>query len=193
MSDRSEQRLDPWSDSLSEEAFAAVLPPDFTAFYALHHRPYLLYACAQLGTRADAEWVVEEVFGQLASCWTEVLRQPNVAAYALATLKEETAKVLAARGRPLALVETAAFADVRAGTRDRLLRLESDLGLYSAITRLPDRQYDVVVLRYVLGYPVRQVAEIMGLTPATVRSHVRGARRRLARELGIAWTVDEEE
>ncbi|WP_308251465.1 RNA polymerase sigma factor [Streptomyces albireticuli] len=61
------------------------------------------------------------------------------------------------------------------------------------MTRLPERQYDVIVLRYVLGYPTSRVAEIMGISPATVRSHVRGARRRLAHDLHLEWVDEAEE
>ncbi|GHG61606.1 RNA polymerase sigma factor [Streptomyces griseocarneus] len=171
-----------------------MLPVDFTAFFSYHHRAYLRYAYVQLGGRADAEWVVEEVFSHLALNWNAVLRQPSVEGYALAALKDQIAKLLVVRGRDKpALVETALFAAVREATRARMEVLESGLGLYTAITRLPDRQHDVVVLRFVLGYPVPRVARIMGVTPATVRSHVRGARRRLAREVGVDWAGEEEE
>ncbi|MEU8551650.1 RNA polymerase sigma factor [Streptomyces roseoverticillatus] len=179
----------PWP-ALRED-LSEGLPADFVAFFSLHHRPYLRYAHLQLDSEPDAEWVVEEVFCQLALAWGEVRRQPNPAAYALAALKEKITKLLAARRRgATALVETAAFAAVREASRARMEVLESRLGLYAAITRLPDRQFDVVVLRYVLGYPVHRVAGIMGISPATVRSHVRGARRRLARDLEIAWTPE---
>ncbi|MCD9146125.1 sigma-70 region 4 domain-containing protein [Streptomyces albireticuli] len=48
-------------------------------------------------------------------------------------------------------------------------------------------------MRYVLGYPTSRVAEIMGISPATVRSHVRGARRRLAHDLHLEWVDEAEE
>ncbi|RKN69916.1 sigma-70 family RNA polymerase sigma factor [Streptomyces klenkii] len=182
----------PWP-ALRED-LSEALPADFVAFFSLLHRPYLRYAHLQLDSEPDAEWVVEEVFSQLALAWGEVRRHPNPAAYALAALKEKITKLLAARRRgATALVETAAFAAVREASRARLEVLdvlESRLGVYGAINRLPDRQYDVVLLRYVLGYPAHRVAAIMGITPATVRSHVRGARRRLAHDLEIAWTPE---
>ncbi|ARZ72611.1 sigma-70 family RNA polymerase sigma factor [Streptomyces sp. HU2014] len=90
-------------------------------------------------------------------------------------------------------METAAFAAVMDATRSRLQILESRLGLYTAITRLPERQYDVIVLRFVLGYPAERVAEIMGISPATVRSHTCGARRRLAHDLGLKRAGETEE
>ncbi|MEV5779007.1 sigma factor-like helix-turn-helix DNA-binding protein [Streptomyces antimycoticus] len=47
-----------------------------------------------------------------------------------------------------------------------------------------------MVLRYVLGFSTDTVARIMGVTEATVRSHCHFARRKVARELGIAFETD---
>ncbi|OKJ74722.1 RNA polymerase subunit sigma [Streptomyces sp. TSRI0107] len=169
---------------------AAVLPNTFVAFYSRQHKAYLRYAHVQLGSRAEAEQVVEDVFVQLARAWTHVLQQPNVDAYAWAALKGEVVRRLDIEGRSLALVETAAFAAVRRASRARFTVLESKLGLYAAIARLPERQYDVILLRFVLGHPMRRVAELMGISYGTVRSHLRGARRRLSRDLGIDWAAE---
>ncbi|MGW8634648.1 sigma-70 region 4 domain-containing protein [Streptomyces sp. NPDC055793] len=38
---------------------------------------------------------------------------------------------------------------------------------------MPERQFDVIILQYVLGYPCRQAADIMGITAATARTHRR--------------------
>ncbi|MEU7260582.1 sigma-70 family RNA polymerase sigma factor [Streptomyces rimosus] len=187
-------RPDPWSEPAHRSAVRSeVLPLDFVAFFKQHHPAYLRYAHLQLDSRDEAQDVVEEVFAILADTWPRVLRQPNVQAYALATLKEVLAERLAAKGRQIPFVATAAFAAVREATRYRLQLLESHLGLYGAIARLPERNYDVIVLRFVLGYPMKTVAHIMGVSYGTVRSHIRGARRRLARDLGIEWAPNEEE
>ncbi|MEU6114495.1 sigma-70 family RNA polymerase sigma factor [Streptomyces sp. NPDC047117] len=177
---------------MAEAHFSAVLPLDFTAFFMQHHRAYLRYACLQLDEEREAETVVEDVFAELAADWSEVLRQPNVPAYAMAALKEAIAQRMPKHKRQ-PFVASAAFAAARKASRAQLNILESQLGLYAAIARLPERQYDVIVLRFVLGYNPKQVAHIMGVTYATVRSHISGARRRLARELRIAWEEPQEE
>jgi RNA polymerase sigma-70 factor (ECF subfamily) len=68
--------------------------------------------------------------------------------------------------------------------------LEGEIGLYGAIAALPERQYDVMVLRYVLRAPDEDVAAYLGIELSTVRSHVRHARRRLARMLDIPETAE---
>nr|WP_268256793.1 sigma factor-like helix-turn-helix DNA-binding protein [Streptomyces spiralis] len=57
---------------------------------------------------------------------------------------------------------------------------------------LPERQFDVIILQYVLGYPSKQVANIMGINAGTVRTHRRLARKRVATKLGIDLGDDEE-
>ncbi|MFC5722412.1 RNA polymerase sigma factor [Streptomyces gamaensis] len=152
----------------AQDDAAAALPVDFVAFYTLHHRTYLDYACLQLGSWSAARDTVEHVFTQLSTRWPEVLRQPHVEAYVFAAFKEELARRLPPDGKG-AIAATAAMA------------------------QLPERCYDVVLLHCVLGYPQQHVADFLGVSCATVRSHVRGAHRRLARETGIDRTTETDE
>jgi RNA polymerase sigma factor (sigma-70 family) len=163
-----------------------TLPPAFEAFHQLYHKPYLHYAHMQIGDGAAAQRAVDRTFTDLALNWAHVLRQSSPEAHAWKLLKQRVTQQLRMDGRELALVETAAFA--RAALRaakGRFAALESGIGLYAAIARLPERQYDVIVLQYVLGYPTEKTARTMGIADATVRSHLRLAKRRLARELGL--------
>ncbi|MEU8727642.1 sigma-70 region 4 domain-containing protein [Streptomyces antimycoticus] len=60
----------------------------------------------------------------------------------------------------------------------------------AAMARLPERQFDVMVLRYALAFDTKLTARVMGVTEATVRSTARTAKRRLAGELGLAMDED---
>ncbi|MEW1722144.1 sigma-70 family RNA polymerase sigma factor [Streptomyces sp. NPDC093109] len=170
----------------------------FDAFDAHHHTLWLRYAHTQVGGRAAAERVVDATCARLLEHWPHVLTQESVARYAWAVLKEEVAQWLEAHGREPALVGTAAFRAairklLRPGARDRFAVLQGEIGLYAAIARLPERQYDAIVLRHVLRVPDETVAEYLGVELATVRSQVRHARRRLARELDLPETENETE
>ncbi|GAA3352670.1 hypothetical protein GCM10017744_002640 [Streptomyces antimycoticus] len=90
-------------------------------------------------------------------------------------------------------MQTTTFAQVRAATRRQLEVRESSLCLYVAIARLPERQMDVIIFRFVLGYDLDEVAEMMGVSNGTVRSHTHAARRQLAKDLGIRGNSLEEE
>ncbi|GAA1274237.1 hypothetical protein GCM10009665_72220 [Kitasatospora nipponensis] len=64
-------------------------------------------------------------------------------------------------------------------------RLPEQLGLFSAILELPERQHDVVVLKYCLELDDEKIAEYLGTQLPSLRSTLRHARRRLARSLGL--------
>ncbi|WFB10364.1 sigma-70 family RNA polymerase sigma factor [Streptomyces sp. LX-29] len=166
-----------------------TLPAAFWAFHQLYHRPYLEYAHLQLGDRRMAGELVHATFMQLAVIWPQMMADANHEAYAWALLKERVAKELLRQGRDVAIVESAAFSRATRAAlesvRDQFAELESALGLYAAISRLPERQFDAMVLRFVLDYPTDRAAHIMGVTPATVRSQLRFAKRKLAGELGL--------
>ncbi|HEV7625362.1 MAG TPA: sigma-70 family RNA polymerase sigma factor [Streptomyces sp.] len=163
----------------------------FDAFDASHHRLWLRYAHTQVGTREAAQRVVEDACRHLLDHWAHALRRQSLTEYAWTILKEHVARWLSERGQRPQLAETAAFhAAVRKALlfelRDEFAVLEGEIALYAAIARLPERQYDTVVLRYVLGCTEEEVAAYLGFETAAVRSHISYAKRKLARELRTA-------
>ncbi len=70
-------------------------------------------------------------------------------------------------------------------TPDRLLRTaELQRKLAGHVAGLPKRRSDVFVLSRIEGLGAGQVAEILRCSPGSVRVHLHGAAKRLARELG---------
>jgi RNA polymerase sigma-70 factor (ECF subfamily) len=64
--------------------------------------------------------------------------------------------------------------------------MEGSRGLYTAIAELPNRQFDVIVLRFILGYSAARIAWLLGLkNERTVDYHIRRAKERLSRQLGL--------
>jgi RNA polymerase sigma factor (sigma-70 family) len=167
----------------------------FRAFVAHHHRLWLRYAHTQAGGARAAEAIVESTCARLAAEWPRVRERPSVPGHAWAVLGEEADRWLERHGRQPVPVDTAAFRAALRGLllhemRDEFSVLEGEIGLYGAIAALPERQYDVMVLRYVLRAPDEDVAAYLGIELSTVRSHVRHARRRLARMLDIPETAE---
>ncbi|WP_260334509.1 sigma-70 family RNA polymerase sigma factor [Streptomyces beigongshangae] len=172
-----------------------VMPPALEAFIDLYSRPHLRYAHTMLGDKPAAITVVRRCYSHLALNWEVVLRQESPEGYAWRLLKERVelhARITtstqghspcARPGKRAAIMQRTARATLEA-MRQQLKVIESPLGLYTAIAALPERQYDVIVLHYVLGYPTEHVAHIMGIRPDTVRGHRRSARERIASKLG---------
>ncbi|MER5312621.1 sigma-70 family RNA polymerase sigma factor [Streptomyces sp. NPDC002773] len=167
------------------------MTPDQEAFYDLYGRAHLRYAHTMLGSKQAAIAVVRRCYSHLVLNWRNILKEENPpAAYAWKLLKQRVEMHLRLTGQPPQMVQTAAFQQAVRATLEVKRRqfevMESALGLYTAIANLPERQYDVVVMHYVLGFSAAKVADIMGIKPDTVRSHRRLARERIASKLGLS-------
>ncbi|MEU8140225.1 RNA polymerase sigma factor [Streptodolium elevatio] len=67
---------------------------------------------------------------------------------------------------------------------DHILACDQRLDILAAIRKLPRRQREAVALREQFGLPYKEIAAVMGASPATVRAHVHQARRTLEAMLG---------
>lgn len=180
------------------------MPSALDAFYRIYVRAQIRYAGTILGDKEAAKTVVRRLYHHLAMNWAAVqLEECGAEAYAWRNLKrlvddqarepfaeDPLAAVLAARDRTHAAHEAAR--EMLRAMRSRMADLDSPAGLYTAMSSLPERQFDVIVLHYALGYCSQQVAHIMGIHPSTVRTHRRLARERIAARLGIDLGNDEE-
>jgi RNA polymerase sigma-70 factor (ECF subfamily) len=82
----------------------------------------------------------------------------------------------------------------RLGDRVAPRVMEIDAGervaVWSQVDRLPDRQRQVIYLRYQADLPFEEVAEIMGITPGAARSHATTALRTLRIRLDVGGVDD---
>ncbi|GAA2424230.1 sigma-70 family RNA polymerase sigma factor [Streptomyces glaucus] len=169
----------------------------FDAFHAHHRKLWMRFAHTQVGSRSAAETVVDAACVRLRNAWPHVLAQESVPRYAWTVLREEVHRWLADRGLRPQVGDAAYLTAVRKlllhEMRDELRVITREIGLYTAISALPERQYDVVMLRFLLGMEEAAVAEYLGIDAAAVRSHIRHARRSLARRLHIPHQEKETE
>ncbi|MEV0445568.1 sigma-70 family RNA polymerase sigma factor [Streptomyces spectabilis] len=182
------------------------MPTTLAAFFRMYARPHLRYAATVLGDKEAAKTVVRRLYTHLALNWAVVLLEDGgPQAYAWRALKMRVESHLRMNPAPTADGRSTAPANTRTTAvhqavratldtmREQLAALESPLGLYTAIAALPERQFDVIILHYVLGYPSKQVANIMGINADTVRNHRRQARRRIATRLGLDLDLGDDE
>lgn len=171
----------------------APLPADFRAFHQLYRPAYIRWAELHLGERAEAEETVDRAFEQLAADWGNVLRLDSPAGYAWRILKHRTIDAARERGRRPVVMDTAAFeTNALHAAVDPIGELEESLSVYQAIRDLPERQHDVMVLRYCIGYSTLETADILGISVPGVRSTARYARHRLKETLGLGAGRDAE-
>ncbi|MEW1551843.1 RNA polymerase sigma factor [Streptomyces tsukubensis] len=182
-------------------------PPAFWALHAQYHQPYFEYATVHLGSEEAALDLVDDTFVIIAVIWDSLMTQENVGAYAWALLKTRVAHELALQGRTTsAAAETLAFERaIRAATTPilddfralfraeyaladfeaQITELADSMRLFAAIARLPERQFDVMLLQYALGFDTATIALVMGIKKNTVRSTRRSAKLRLIADLGL--------
>lgn len=63
-------------------------------------------------------------------------------------------------------------------------------GLREAIGMLKPEQRAVVILHYVDGYAVHEIAQSLGIPQGTVKTRLRSARKRLEQTLFVEWEED---
>ena len=126
-----------------------------------------------VGSAAIAEEVVQDAFASVSKCW-DGLRRPG--AYLRTSVVNGCAQVLRRRS----IEDRHRAPRLEVADDESLERL---LDLRAALNRLTDRQRIVVVLRYFVDVPDHEIAEVLGVRPATVRSLVHRALAVLRREL----------
>ncbi|MEV7192302.1 sigma-70 family RNA polymerase sigma factor [Streptomyces sp. NPDC093510] len=155
------------------------LPIDFEGFFLAQQEFFHAFAELHLGHRSAAELVVHDVFLEILATWDELLSEADLEQRAMAVLSRHVRERLETEKRPPAFVINAPISRNLAAVRAEMELAPSNAGLYEAMLELPTRQYNVIVLRYVLNYPVTRIARFMGLDPRTVDYHIRKGRERL--------------
>jgi RNA polymerase sigma-70 factor (sigma-E family) len=152
----------PWSEPAIERA------PGYLEFVQARAAPLLAMARGLTRTSTDAEDLVQEVLAKTLLKWDVVRKADDPAAYVNRMLINAATSIWRSGKRrevPTATEDLPAqsVAD-GAGTvveRDALL---------GALRTLPSRHRAVLVLRYYESLPDQEIAQILGIAPATVRS-----------------------
>ena len=132
-----------------------------------------------LGDLAAAEDAVQEAFGGLFRRWAFLSDPAKAPEYLRSSVLNGCRSVLRTagrRGQGLAApadTDTVVHPHLFADAADvAVLRAEDRRAVLAALRRLPVRQREALVLRYYLDLPDDEIARILGVQRATVRSAV---------------------
>jgi RNA polymerase sigma-70 factor (ECF subfamily) len=164
------------------EQASAYTDRAFDAFTQSSMPLWVRFAHLHVGERKAGELIACEIVFQLHERWEHILAHEDPHRYALDLLRSEIVRWCTEHAVTGAMAAHAAF--LRARDRQFSVLAES-IGVFTAISRLPDRQYLAFVLRHVLGCETEEIARVMGVSEATVNTTVFHARRRLAAELNM--------
>lgn len=162
-----------------------MLDSSFDEFVAGHVAALDRYAYALTGDRYAADDLVQETLVRVAGAWRRVRRDGNPTGYATTVMFRTYVSWWRRRRRapdPLELVadpvsETDAYASV-----------DARLTLRRALRHLPPLQRAVLVGTYLRDHDDKEIAEMIGRSPATVRSLRHRALKALSDAIGIDAT-----
>jgi RNA polymerase sigma-70 factor (sigma-E family) len=155
-----------WRKTAPSDAAAEVA---VTALYHEHALGLTRLAQVMLGDRAAAEDVVHDAFIGLYRRWGHLEDQTKAQAYLRSSVLNgcRTAIRKAARADDASFCVSDALGDA---ADNALLATEDRRTVMAALRSLPDRQREVLVLRYYLDLSDTEIAHAMGIRGGTVRS-----------------------
>ncbi|MEU9304361.1 SigE family RNA polymerase sigma factor [Streptomyces sp. NPDC048269] len=163
---------------------------EFTAY--VQERRAALYATAfhLTGDRHEAEDLLQSALFSTYRAWDRISDKAAVGGYLRRTMTN--LHISAWRRRKLneypteELPETASDTDAMRGTELRAV-------LWQALSRIPEPQRTMLVLRYYEGRTDPEIAEILGISVGTVKSSIWRSLRRLREDEALSFGRDEAE
>ena len=149
-------------DEAFDAAFLVLFPRAFRLSYRL------------LGDRAAAEDAAAEAMARAFADWKRVRELPYRDAWVLRVASNVALDVLRKRKLPVVVPSVASENEDTHALR---------VALWAALRALPRRQREIVVLRYVAGLTENEVAQLLGLSLGTVKTHVTRGRAALRRAI----------
>ena len=142
--------------------------PGFDAIYQQQWWPMLRLAVGLVDDRAAAEDVVQDAFAALYRRWDCVAAGARIGYLRVSVVNAARSALrrrMTARKYLHAVVDTPA----EAADHTSILSAEHEM-VRRAMTGLPQRQREVLTLRYIVELPDSDIARATGLSPAGVRS-----------------------
>lgn len=151
-----------------------IVREDFSTFYTRHVRSLVGLAYVLSGSHSGAEDLAQEALLVAYRNWSRIDGYDNPGAWV----------------RRVAVNRAVSTSRRRVAEAKALLRLRADQvvvpelsdeneELWAAVRALPRRQAQVIALRYWDNLSIRETAEVLELSEATVKSHLQRARQTL--------------
>ena len=176
-----------WETSV-RTGFATPLPgvESFDGFYAREYRMLVALAYALTGSQGHAEDVAQEAMLAAYRRWDEVSRLDAPHAWVRRVCANISVSFVRRR-----MVEARGLLTMRRRHSEVDLMEDDDATFWAEVRRLPRRQAQCVVLLYVYGCTVAEVAQVLGCSDGSVKTHLSRARGKLAGRLGVLAGVQE--
>jgi RNA polymerase sigma factor (sigma-70 family) len=148
---------------------------EFVTFYDANKDACLRAVAVSVADRDLAEELVGEAFARAWMRWPKVRQHPSPAAWVVRVALNTRVSWWRRRRHEVPL------ADQDLAHHDLTLGLDRDIT--TAFRHLPQRQREVVALRFLLDLDTETTARVLGIAPGTVTAHVARATAVLRRQL----------
>ena len=156
-------------------------PPDLAALYREHYRSLVRLASILVDDVGTCEEIVQEAFVNVWRRRATVVDREHLPAYLRSAVlngaRSHLRKVSVRRRHLRPIPDPLPSAEALAVAGDEARRV------IVALRGLPDRQREVLVLRYWLDLGEAEIAEVLGIAPGTVKTHARRGLDALAAHL----------
>jgi RNA polymerase sigma-70 factor (sigma-E family) len=169
------------ADTTDNPAPPSGAADEVTMLYREHALGLIRLAVVMLGDRPAAEDVVQEAFCGLYRRWHTLADPAKALAYARSSVINGCRSVLRRRRRPLGDL---AGETVGESAEAAALVSEEHREVLTAVRRLPDRQREVLVLRFYLDLDEGEIAAALRISRGTVKSTTSRGIAALGRMLG---------
>jgi len=166
--------------TFEETAATAVAAPAFEEVFPVLVRDAYRVAYRLLGDRSEAEDVAQEACARAYSRWSSI--RDHAEPWCVRVASNLALDLLRSRARAVKRNERIAADEATprgASSDDRL-------DLYAALSKLPKRQRESVVLRYLGDLSEAQTADVMGCSIGSVKTHSSRGLAALKQELVTA-------
>ena len=153
-----------------------------SGLFSAHHRRLVGLAALLVDDRETAEDVVQEAFAGVYRRW-RLLRDPDAGLAYLNRAVVNGARDQLRRRRTVRsrLAVLSGGQDALASAEYSAVERDESERLWSAVTRLPLRQRQVLVLRFYLDQSEAEIASTLGVSPGSVKTHASRGLAALAR------------
>jgi RNA polymerase sigma factor (sigma-70 family) len=143
---------------------------DFAEFYRGSKDQCLRAVLVSVGNQDAAQDLVDEAFARACASWRTVSVHPAPAAWVVRTALNVNISRWRRRRREVPVPDPGTVAESleASGASDHPV----DPRIMAALMRLPVRQREVIALRLFLDLDTSRTAEVLGITPSTVKAHL---------------------
>ena len=154
--------------------------PDLDHLFRAHATPLLRLAILLTGDYELAEELVQEAFVRLRRSGATPLPGTE-----LAYLRRTVVNLSHGHHRRLRVARAKRPDDERVGPAAEVdaVRRDEQRAVVDAVRRLPERQRDCIVLRFYADLSDTEIADALGISPGSVKTHLHRARASLAAAL----------